>query len=306
MTKDSEPIGFHVIELIERMDVRFYREFDPFYFWTVAECVHSAKHAPIQLVEKKTLQSLDDHELMQRIERSRGNYSLYSSYLVRALRYFCSETLMLLLFSQVGKNPFARVASVKRGERLFGAIREVSLGNVPDEHAASSSGIPLAFEEWLSFRAFGSPTTLTDYNDETLFQLVREEASLVCERGAINAFKHGKAVSFGKGLSLAIAGNDGQFSAINEVVEGLNWVDWFEDQKNNRLSISFGTEELAPEKDKKRIFATCLLMDAIVEARKAEIDGRNELTLQLPSDFPKGSAVKRQKFKFDLGSEKKT
>ncbi|WP_170331468.1 hypothetical protein [Ruegeria arenilitoris] len=305
MTKEAETFGFPVFQMIDQMDVQFYREFDPFYFWTVAECVHSAKHASIRVVDTGTSEILSDHALMKRLERSRENYVNYSSYLVRALRYFCSETLMLLLFSEVGKNPFARVASVMRGDRLIDPIRSIAQGEIPKEHTVHFGGEILSFEEWISFRAFGSPDYLKNYSDTSLFELVKEEAVLVSERGAINAFKHGKAVSFGSGLSLSIADHEGDYQALNDNIDGLNWVDWFEDRKKKLFSISFNTEALVPEMDKKRIFATGLLMDAIVEVCKAKISGEDNVTVQLPCEFPQDSAVKRQKFKFSLGSKDK-
>ncbi|UWQ57142.1 hypothetical protein K3722_11420 [Leisingera caerulea] len=301
----QDEAAFPVLHMIDRMDHRFYREFDPFYFWTVAECVHSAKHASINMVDKGTSELVNDHSLMQRIERSRESYSNYSSYLVRALRYFCSETLMLLLFSEVGNNPFARVASVMRGDKLLSPVRAISKGEVPSGYAVRIGGRPLTFEEWVTFRAFGSPDYLANDHDASLFELVKDEAALVSERGAINAFKHGKAVSFGDGLAMSVADDEGEYQALNEVVEGLNWVDWFEDQKKNLFSISFGTEALGAEQDKKRIFATGLLMDAIVQARRAEIDGEKSVTIQLPAEVPQGSTVKRQKFKISLGSKDK-
>lgn len=303
MTDEVQTPDFPILEMIDQMDIRFYREFDPFYFWTVAECVHSAKQTSIQMVDKSTSEKIVDHVLMQRLERSRENYANYSSYLVRALRYFCSETLMLLLFSEVGKNPFARVASVMRGDRLLNPVRTISLGEVPEGYSVRFEGKLLSFEEWISFRAFGSPNHLESYTDTSLIELIKEEAALVSERGAINAFKHGKAVSFGSGLALSIANDQGEYQALNRVVDGLNWIDWFEDQKKGLLSVSFGTEALEPDHDKKRIFATGLLMDAIVEVRKAKINGEDNVEVQLPCDFPQGSAVKRQKFKFTLGSK---
>ncbi|MCE8526108.1 hypothetical protein KBY23_12600 [Ruegeria pomeroyi] len=303
MTDEVQTRDFPILEMIDQMDMGFYREFDPFYFWTVAECVHSARQTSIQMIDKSTSEIISDHALMQRLERSRENYANYSSYLVRALRYFCSETLMLLLFSEIRKNPFARVASVMRGGKLLDPVRAISQGKMPKGYSVHIEGKPLSFEEWISFRAFGSPNHLESYPDTSLIELIKEEAVLVSERGAINAFKHGKAVSFGRGLAMSIANDRGEHRAFNKVVDGLNWVDWFEDQNKGQLSISLGTEALEPDQDKKRIFATGLLMDAIVEVRKAKINGEDNAEVQLPCDFPLGSAVKRQKFKFTLGSK---
>ncbi|MBR9651256.1 hypothetical protein [Thalassovita aquimarina] len=302
MIDDQHP-NAAFFEMIEKIERNFYADFDPFYFWIMADRVHTASPAKLQ-VHDENREVISDHPLNDRLERAIANYDKYASYTVRALRYFSSETLMLLLLSAPKSNPFPRTASVLRGDRLLEPIRSIASGNVPDSFSLSRKGVPIGFNEWVSFKLFSNVDLLsTEQGSGEIIDLVREEAELLSERGAINAYKHGKPVSYGEGIRLQMKGEDGEYVPVSLPLLGLNWIDWYE-KPAEHLSIAFGTEELDPESDKKRIFATSLLMDSICQVRLAYLDGKQLDDIQVPINIEIGNKVKRQKFKFNLDAKK--
>lgn len=279
------------------LDRRFYSNFDPFYFWTVAECVNKVTPSNMQIQDVKSCGVLAEHSVLEQLKKSRDRYEEYSTQTIRALRYFSSETLVLFVLCGSDFGPFARIASTMRSDKLADVYRALKDEKVPNEFEVNLNGKQLLFKEWLSYQLFGDPGQLDVVTHGGIQKLIVEEAELLSERGAINAFKHGKPTSFGPGLSLEVEDETGNFSPINDVVTGLNWVDWYE-LKSGDFSVTFGTEEMNSEQDMKRLMAVSLVLHSICLVREAVLNGDAQVDLHLPNDFETGLTVKRQKFKF--------
>lgn len=288
--------NMHPSEFVKSIDRAFYSDFDPFYFWTLSECVHHAEPKKLLVEDIEAGTTLYSHELLSQLKKSRERYQDYSNYLVRALRYFSSETLVLLVLCGTDFGPLARVASIMRDTKLVNAHKSLVKREIPSGFDVKLDGKNLTFDEWLSYQIFDDTDQLAQISDGEIIDLITEEAHLLAERGAINAFKHGKPTSFGEGVKLAMRDKKGQYTPVNQAVFGINWIEWYE-AKNGDFSTSFGTEELNPNQDLKRIMSTSLLMNTICQIRRAKIEGRIDVKIYLPNGFDVGLGVKRQKLK---------
>ena len=281
------------------VDRKFYAEFDPFYFWTLAECLNKATPSSLRIQDIDSGEVLGEHSVLDGLKKSRERYEEYAIHTIRALRYFSSETLVLFVLCGSDFGPFARIASTMRERALAQVYRALKDEKVPEGFEVAIGGQPLAFNEWLSYQLFADPRQLEAVTQGEIKQLVVEEADLLSERGAINAFKHGKPTYFGPGVALKVKDETGEFSPLNEVVSGLNWVDWYE-SKERDFSVAFGTEELNSEQDMKRLMAVSLLLHSISLVRGAVSRGETQVDVHLPNNFETGLSVKRQKFKFSF------
>lgn len=297
---EEKPDELSLEKLIEREDNRFYDSFDPFYFWTLAQSFNPVLdgHIRVKYLDEET--ASQSHPLALQLKKSQESLKNYNALVARAFRYFSAETLLLFLVSGDKFGPFARAASLP-SRRVAELVREIADGKVPQKYRLFQDGRALSFKEWVAYQCFASLTALDGEADENIVKLVLEEMQLLTERGAFNAFKHGKPKSFGEGFSLKLRGLEGSGDSMNEVLSGLNWTNW--EEKKAGLSIAFHTEELDLGEDMKRLFSTGLLLNAIVQARRMKAGIIPVGEVHLPSNLQIGNGVRRQKLEIKISKE---
>jgi hypothetical protein len=193
------------------------------------------------------------------------------------------------------------MASVIRNDKLNKVFEDISARKVPSDFSLNSQGSSLGFADWLSHRISGDPRWIENADQAHLIELVVEEAHMLRERGAINAFKHGKPFSFGKGFKATLTSPETRESVSNIQLDGINWVEWTE--KRETLSIGFFAEEIIPEDDKKRIFIVSMLNSAVRDVRLAQINGDPITNVNFPSDFKTGLQVRRQNLRLKVSAK---
>ena len=288
-----------VIALIENEERRFYENFDPFYFYTLSQAIGQSSNGEIRVIDKETEEKIDNHEILEKLTKSQNKISEYQAFMTRALRYFCAETLLLLLVSGPQTSPFIRSASLIKPREFGTIVRAIADKKIPEGSTIPKNTRDLSFLEWLSEQCFGQATWDDEISWDSLVTLISEEMKLLQNRGALNAFKHGKPKSFGDGLGLQVKNDSGDYVPLNKIIDGFNWIEWNE-TKGKEFSLSFNTEELNPEQDGKKVFAVGLLMNAICQVRLMQIDKTSNSQIHLPNDFETGLEVKRQKFSFNF------
>jgi hypothetical protein len=262
---------------LREMDLEFFRRFDPFSHFVASELVHTGNFDNYSA----EFENGEPHPINEALKCSFQRVESQKKVFTRVFRYFASETLMLLILSSPPHAPFYRVASTLRGLKLNKAFDLISRRKIPSGFEREVKGEDVDdFGNWLGFKMFGKRDFFTEHSTENVLELIIEEAYLLCERGAINAFKHGRPISAGQSLSGQIS-KDGKHIAKITPVVGIQWVEWVTGPDNN-FSIRTETEEVDLEYDKKRLFDVCLIMNSIKDFRLAQLEGNNPIQITLP------------------------
>lgn len=285
-------------KLPDVLDNQYYEELDPFFYFSTIETLAQGS-LPDMKMEFPDGTTTESHVVFEKLKKSGERQLNYIKSLRRVFRYFSSETLILLILSGGPFGPFIRISSVVKFAKLNAVFASVARREVPSDYELKIDGEPLDFVSWVSFLIFGQRDWIVSQGQGVLVELIVEEASMLISRGAVNAFKHGKPFSYGKGAVMKFSDPNGGAVAVNKQLEGINWVDWRE-QRDGSIEFSHNTEEIIPDEDRKRLFSVALLIDAIRDIRLAKYDGNEKLEVTLPCNIETGLNVKRQNITIKL------
>lgn len=279
-------------EVVSEIEKHVLTEFDPFLHYVMLESMVNGS-LPTVTAEGSDGEPVLDHGVVLALARSKERRSTHLRSLARVLRYFASETMIVLLLSGRIFGPFSRLASMLRHDVLNGVFEDISSRRVPRDFAISLEGKSLGFAEWLSFCLCRETEWIELTGNSDLIELIAEEAEMLSARGAINAFKHGKPFSTQLGSRISVQNHEtNEWAQINELLQGISWIEWRE--KGRMFSIGVHTEEISPEQDKARIFVVSMLCNAMRDVRLAELQGEKVVTACFPCDFATGLNVRRQ------------
>lgn len=271
------------------------KDFDPYYFVTSARALIDASPAKIGVTDETGNMTVN-HPLHKKLEASASKFESNRSLQVRAVRYFSAETMVLLFLSGHPSWPYIRVASELRERQLARTIRSIANSVIPEGFGFLANGRSVEFDEWVNIMMFCGYLLRDDEGVERFESVFFDEVNLLLEKGALNAYKHGKPKSFGIGASLRFQNPEGEWVAVNQPVDGVNWIDWRSEKSG--LTIGFGTEELSEENDLYSILMASLVMDAMVNSRRRKLGLDFDSEIQVPAMAKARSAVKRQNFSF--------
>jgi hypothetical protein len=177
--------GNAVVDMAVDMDQGFYRQFDPFYFFTLARAVSIAKSRDLRwsASSEGDVSDGDGENIQTKLLASQCNFDDYSSMTVRALRYFSAETLVLFLVAQPKIMPFARAVS-KFQPRIFTEVfKSLAKREIPK---ALEPRLPhdLSFGQWVQSRKFQVALILSSVQDVRIARLSgRPESNLIIPKG---------------------------------------------------------------------------------------------------------------------------
>ncbi len=283
---------FDLTSVLESTEREVLNNIDPFFHYVLLEAV-SKGNLPNYKLHGSDGNEISDHEVVDLLRASEEKLGDHVRSLGRVFRYFASETMFLLLLSGRPFGPFVRTVSMLRYGKLNSAFEAISERRIPRGFEINSNKESLSFEPWLSQRISGDASWLQGQSErDDLIGLVVEEANMLKERGAVNAFKHGKPFAVGKSPKLKISDPEAGQEARNVQLDGINWIEWSERAAD--ISIAYCSEEIIPEQDKMRIFALGLLTNALRKVRLAWLDNTSSFETTYPVDFKLGLDVRRQ------------
>lgn len=286
---------------ITEMDLEFFKSFDPFSHFVAAELVNTGNFdnfsAEFETGEPATLTDA--------LTRASERVGSLQQVLTRVMRYFASETLMLLVLAAPPHGPFFRVSSVIRGKKLNQVFATLAKRQIPKEFRLKANKIDVEdFPDWLGLKLFRDQGFFGDPDAQSLLDLIVEEAELVSSRSAINAFKHCRPLNMGQSLAgkISVPREKGDATATITPVEGIQWVDWKSDVDGG-FSVRTETEEFDFEYDKTRLVQVCLIMDSIRNVRIAQLEGKSAGEIILPTVLELNGKLRRSHHQTHFGGK---
>jgi len=294
--KDSD-VQRHVDDL-ERQCLE---SLDPFAHFVLLDSVDTFNPLPFAISDKITGETISDHPISDVIRLSESKRQDSVKALKRVFRYFSSETLVLMLLSGRPLGPFVRLSNVLRGKKLDDTFKSIARKEVPEGFALKFEGQPLSFEKWISERITADPDWLSENGSGQIADLIVEEAAMLSNRGTINAFKHCRPFSHANSPEVVATPKDGERRPLNETLNGINWMEWKENQ--DTITLSYLSEEIEDGHDQQRLFSIGLLLDSLKRLRLAQLGGAVEnFELILPTDMKTGLRVRHQKIAIKYAS----
>lgn len=298
MKKKSSGIG-DIEKFSDSLERQYYQGFDPYFFYSAASVARSGSMAAFS-VELPDGSEVIDHEIIQGLKYSQSQLENTKATIIRMYRYFAAETMLLTILCAKPHHPAYRLTSILRGDKLNAAFRAINERRVPEKYGVKDSGETLSFRQWLGIKLFSNKDAFNEGNAESIFKFITSEAGLVCERGAINSFKHGRPVGYGASPIVKLISQDANVSMESVPFHGISWVSWSESNKS--LSIDWQTEESDIKDDIIAILYSCQIAEIRKKIRLAEIDGTSKLTISIPIFRRVFDKPKRQKFNINFNA----
>ncbi len=282
-------------DILDRANREMLETLDPFCLPMILATLQANRPADFRFADYSGNEVLDGG-IAASLKKSRENFDKHKAALARVFRFFSSETMLLLLLANSRFGTFLWLSTKLRYDDLHDVFVSISKRTIPKRFFVEFDGEVPDFNQWLSWCISGDRTWLAEAGHEQLVTLLVEEAELLTERGLLNSFKHCRPFSFGKGMELQIANEEGAFTPVNAPLEGLNWVRM--KTAADSLTMCYGTEQLNFEADFKRLGAISILNDTLRSIRLAEAKNEHVVQFQLPDGFELNAVPKRQKFEY--------
>lgn len=223
----------------------------------------------------------------QQTTSSPGLDEIYPSVL-RLLRMLSSETLIILVLSGYPLGPTIRLASRLRGERLNKTFDAISRDEIPKWIGVGDQ--PKNLETLLSLLIWSGIQPRDEWCKD-MFAFLREEATILANRGMVNAAKHARLVDglpYGEKL-LSVKKHDQElmWSELAETSTGVCWFEWregrgLEDAFEFSHTLSHKIAETDPLEDFEAIRFASEMMELVRTARLAMFKGEGPIKLQIP------------------------
>lgn len=282
------------LRLIDIVEERFYGALDPFFFFRAAIQFQNRVSCEVGFVSSDGGEQTDFAAILSdetdNLPETRVAFTHY-------LRFLAAETLVLMLLTGGPFRPYVRIASGLKSDALNKAIEAIAARRIPAGFAFKISGREMSFSEWVRFMLAEGHEE--DGIDDSIIEFVAQEAKLITDRGAINAFKHGrvsKAELSGRSTIRVAGGNDAESLPLSLKGSTIGWLEWSDLKPRNRGEgeLRICEAEADPDWDMGRIFVSALIVRGARNLRLSRLRGDTDATLQFPNDIP----ADRQRGKF--------